>query len=237
MAERHVKYISELTQVSEINNSDVLVIDDGENNYKITWAAFKLLLGTVISFAADPDQVNYPGYIKLVLADGTELRAKASDPGKQDKLTFDNAPTENSNNPVKSGGIFTALGDKLNTENYKAFTGATQSAAGEAGIVPAPAGTNRYLSSNGIWETPDSEPTAGSQKLITSGAVKEALDNVEIDVDAQLSTLSENPIQNKVVTTELNKKAPTTDIQAGTEAQKAYHIGFYLDSDGDLCQA
>lgn len=33
--------------------------------------------------------------------------------GKQDVLTFDNAPTQNSDNPVKSGGVYTALRDKL----------------------------------------------------------------------------------------------------------------------------
>ena len=33
--------------------------------------------------------------------------------GKQDALTFDNTPTANSNNPVKSGGIKTALDDKM----------------------------------------------------------------------------------------------------------------------------
>jgi urease accessory protein UreF len=32
--------------------------------------------------------------------------------GKQDTLTFDDAPTENSNNPVKSGGIYSALTGK-----------------------------------------------------------------------------------------------------------------------------
>lgn len=32
--------------------------------------------------------------------------------GKQDALTFDDAPTESSNNPVKSGGIYTALSGK-----------------------------------------------------------------------------------------------------------------------------
>lgn len=35
--------------------------------------------------------------------------------GKQDSLTFDNSPTENSNNPVKSGGIYTALSGKQDT--------------------------------------------------------------------------------------------------------------------------
>ena len=29
--------------------------------------------------------------------------------GKQDTLTFDNAPTENSNNPVKSGGVYSGI--------------------------------------------------------------------------------------------------------------------------------
>lgn len=39
--------------------------------------------------------------------------------GKQDALTFDNAPTESSDNPVKSGGIYTALGTKMTVhDNY-----------------------------------------------------------------------------------------------------------------------
>ena len=32
--------------------------------------------------------------------------------GKQNKLTFDDTPTQSSDNPVKSGGIFTALSGK-----------------------------------------------------------------------------------------------------------------------------
>lgn len=35
--------------------------------------------------------------------------------GKQDALTFDSAPTASSNNPVTSGGIYTALADKQAT--------------------------------------------------------------------------------------------------------------------------
>ncbi len=38
--------------------------------------------------------------------------------GKQDALTFDDAPTENSNNPVKSGGIYTALSGKQATLTF-----------------------------------------------------------------------------------------------------------------------
>ena len=38
--------------------------------------------------------------------------------GKQDTLTFDNTPTQNSNNPVKSGGIKTALDGKQNSLTF-----------------------------------------------------------------------------------------------------------------------
>lgn len=38
--------------------------------------------------------------------------------GKQDALTFDNAPTKNSNNPVKSGGVYSALLGKQDTLTF-----------------------------------------------------------------------------------------------------------------------
>ena len=37
--------------------------------------------------------------------------------GKQDTLTFDNAPTENSQNPVKSGGVYTAVHNEAETRS------------------------------------------------------------------------------------------------------------------------
>ena len=45
-----------------------------------------------------------------LVAVGSELESK------QDKLTFDDVPTDNSNNPVKSNGIYDALADKANTD-------------------------------------------------------------------------------------------------------------------------
>lgn len=221
-----VKHIFELASTQVIKDTDVLVIDDGEHNYKITWQALKLLLGTVTGFSVDPDAEHYPGYLKMILADGTVFRAKPSDPDKQDKLTFDDAPTAGSNNPVKSGGIKTALDTKLDSERYVAFRGASSEAAGEAGIVPTPQQPGLYLGSAGAWIEPDAEPTQDSDRLITSGAVALALANIEIDVDDAMSETSENPVQNKVVTRKMKSTA---------QADKAYHLGFYLDSNGDLC--
>lgn len=42
--------------------------------------------------------------------------------GLQQTLTFDNAPTQNSNNPVKSGGIYTALAEKVTSEAGKGLS-------------------------------------------------------------------------------------------------------------------
>lgn len=183
-----LKYISDLTGVTTISDSDVLVIDDGSHNYKIAWSAFKALLGTVSGFAADPDQETYPGYLKITLANGTSFRAKASDPSKQDKLNFDDAPTENSSNPVKSGGVFAALSDKLDASEYVNFVGASDQSGGTAGKVPAPAaGGERYLSSTGAWQAPDSVPTDDSVHLITSGAVHNAVVLIEANFTGDYS--------------------------------------------------
>ena len=183
-----LKYISDLTGVTTINDTDVLVIDDGTHNYKISWSAFKLLLSTVTNFEADPDTTHYPGYYKITLANGTVLRAIAHDPSKQDNLTFDNVPTENSANPVKSGGVFSAMAGKMDSADYVNFTGATDQADGTSGKVPAPAaGGERYLSSSGAWQAPDSVPTDGSDKMITSDAVYEAVALIDANFSGNYS--------------------------------------------------
>ena len=79
-----------------------------------------------------------------------------------------------------------------------------------------------------LWLAPDAVPTANSKRLITSGAVFTALQNVEIDIDSAMSATSENPVQNKVINAKMTSQA---------EADAVYHMGFYVDADGDLCQA
>lgn len=215
------KYISDLTAVTSILDSDVLVIDDGAHNYKISWGALKALMATVSSMTADET-----GEIVITLANGETVSCTPHDPKKQDKLTFDDTPTANSANPVTSKGIKTALDEKMDCNKYTLFTGASKEKPGTSGIVPAPAADGKYLSSGGAWETPDSAPTEGSDKLITSGAVKAAMDNVKIAVDSDMSDSSTNPVQNKVITGKL---------KSTSRADKAYHLGFYIDADGDLC--
>lgn len=70
---------------------------------------------------------------------------------------------------------------------YGDFKGATASAAGSRGLVPAPAmgAATRYLRSDGTWQVPP-YPT----------------------IDSAISSTSANPVQNKAVSAELGKKAP-----------------------------
>ena len=60
---------------------------------------------------------------------------------KQDKLTFDTAPTANSTNPVTSGGVKTELDKKANATSLGAHTGNTdnphQVTAAQAGAIPS----------------------------------------------------------------------------------------------------
>lgn len=76
---------------------------------------------------------------------------------KQNALTFDNIPTQNSNNPVKSGGIFSTMAvpkyDAANRREY--FEGG---AAFDGNI--------------------DSSPTAGSNNAVSSGGTKAYVDSL-----------------------------------------------------------
>lgn len=87
--------------------------------------------------------------------------------GKQDRLTFDEAPTQNSTNPVTSGGIYAAL----------------QNVSVEIDAVPT-AGSTKAVQSGGVYQalqgkqntlTFDNLPTQNSQNPVTSGGVFNAL--------------------------------------------------------------
>lgn len=70
--------------------------------------------------------------------------------GKQDELTFDAVPTDGSNNPVKSNGIYDALQDKQDT------------LTGGVGIT---------ISNDVISVEADTAPRSGSNKPVESGGV------------------------------------------------------------------
>lgn len=54
-----------------------------------------------------------------------------------------------------------------------------------------------------------------------------ATDATKVIVDSAMSDSSTNPVQNGVI---------NTTLKDGTEATAEYHLGFYLDQDGNVCQ-
>ena len=110
--------------------------------------------------------------------------------GKQDKLVFDNVPTENSSNPVKSGGVFSGLAGKQDTLTFdNAPTASSDNPVKSGGIKTA-------LDAKQDTLTFDSAPTASSTNPVTSGGVKTALDAKQdtLTFDSAPTTGSNNPV-------------------------------------------
>ena len=154
------------------------------SNYTFSADVDKAALGAV---EAKADGANAAASNASATADKAEAFAKAATgaaaanakaiAGKQDKLT--------------AGANVTISGSTISATDttYGDFDGATASAAGSPGLVPAPAmgAATRYLRSDGTWQVPP-YPT----------------------IDPELSSASANPVQNKAVSSALGKKVDDT---------------------------
>lgn len=223
------KRIIDQTEVTTINNDDAFIMDSlarGTSQAKYTNVASAI--ESTLGIVDIRNKANGAMQKSVYDADNDGIVDNAE---KVNNLTVETAVPPNAvftDTVYDDTEVRTLIGQKLSIADYVNFTGATSDEAGTAGRVPAPGTVGMYLSSEGAWQAPDTEPTEDSNKLITSGAVKEALDNVEIDVDSALSPTSENPVQNKVVYAKMVSTA---------QADNTFHMGFYIDADGDLCQA
>lgn len=138
--------ISQLSAVSEVQETDVFPTVSGLATMKASAAQIKTYVTEsldandsavegsyvtavseadgVISVTREAADVNPTANSTKMLTSGG---AKAALDKKQNVLTFDNTPTENSNNPVKSGGVYTevnSLKETLENQiNYDANTG------------------------------------------------------------------------------------------------------------------
>lgn len=125
---------------------------------------------------------------------------------KQAVLTFDNAPTSGSNNPVKSGGIYTALQGKQDTLTFdEAPTEDSDNPVKSGGVYAA-------LENKQDTLTFDNAPTEDSDNPVKSGGVFEALaekqDTLTFDNEPVLN--SDNPVKSGGVYTGLIKKLEKT---------------------------
>ena len=113
--------------------------------------------------------------------------------GKQNKLTFDTAPTANSTNPVTSGGVKTELDKKANATSLGAHTGNTdnphQVTAAQAGADPTgtAASTVSAHNSSSTAHSDIRTALAGKEAAGAAAAVQGNLDDHEGNTTAHIT--------------------------------------------------
>jgi len=151
--------------------------------------------------------------IDAVTVNGLTLTSqeKSSWNEKQDALTFDSIPTENSDNPVKSGGVYEMIVDNeyvistaLNDLNDRLLDVEGNSLTSESDPVfmssPASSITVANISAWNAKQdalTFDSLPTENSDNMVKSGALYTVLTNTELVVATALNDLNQRVSSNQ----------------------------------------
>lgn len=118
---------------------------------------------TVLSAVAGAQEALDAKADKTALNDKADVTALQSGlAGKQDKLTFDTTPKQNSKNPVESGGVYTSLAGKVDTATY---TSGLAGKADASALTTGLAGKQDKITLNGILKG-----NGTSVVLATSGA-------------------------------------------------------------------
>lgn len=238
------KRIKDLTSKTTLVDADVLVTDNASDNTskKITFANFctqlltKLKLGVITtghylegnSVAEDLSNLDgqiyenesaISGKIDDISYSNAGVLTKTVGSDSSNVMSTDSVPTDSSVNPVQSGGVYTALSDKvdkvdgkgLSTEDYttneKTKLDGIESGA-EVNVQPDWSQTDNseddYIKNKPTLGTAATKNytaavTDGSQNLITSGGVY-------------------------------------SEMTGNNSNYGKYHLELYIDSDGDICQ-
>ena len=110
------KTIDQLPTKDTLNNNDLIPVDDGEQTYKVLFSTIIASIPGVTGVALSQDGQSI---VVTIRGQQNPVIITTHDNSKQDVLTFDNEPTQNSNNPVKSGGVYaadTALANAIQLE-------------------------------------------------------------------------------------------------------------------------
>ena len=141
------KTIDQLPSKETLSNNDMFPVDDGEQTYKILFSKFLEAIPGVVSVTQSQDGQS----IVVQPRTGNPVTITIHDNTKQNVLTFDNTPTQNSSNPVKSSGIYTAdqaLASAINEEaqtareTEAALAGRLNTAEGYIQSLGTASGTN-----------------------------------------------------------------------------------------------
>lgn len=125
---------------------------------------------------------------------------------KQNKLTFDTTPTENSTNPVTSGGLYEAF-QNIPTPTDVVTTSTFNNAISQINAKDSAQdiSISQLQSTKQDNLTFDSTPTSGSNNPVTSDGIYQALQNIPLPTDAVTTSTFNNAIS------EINAKDSAQD--------------------------
>lgn len=164
------KTIDQLPVKQSVAANDLFPVDDGAQSYAMTFATLLAGIPGLTGVALTQDGKG----IVFTFRDGTTQTITPTDSGKQDVLTFDNVPTQNSSNPVKSGGVFSAIGtvaDAVAEETQRA-TGAESAIAQAAADAATAAGNAQTTADNAATAAGNAQTTADNAVRAASGAAE-----------------------------------------------------------------
>lgn len=215
--------ITDLPVKTTIQSTDVIAVDDGSHTYQMTYEKFLQLVPMVSAFGKNDTTgelcitLTNGQQLKIIPHDPQKQDKQLSSPitvdgtakttveacltalntyigTKQNSLTFDNVPSAGSNNPVKSGGVYSALEEKADAID---LDGKVDKVSGKG------LSTEDYTTAE---KTKLSSVQTGAEANVQSdwNQTNEAADDYiknkpDLTVDDELSPTSENPVQNKVI--------------------------------------
>lgn len=197
------------------------------------------MVGADASGAAAAVQSNLDGHEGDTTAHITAAeRTKWND--KQDKLTFDTAPTANSTNPVTSGGVKAELGKKANATSLGAHTGNTdnphQVTAVQAGADPAGTGKSEAASAVSAHNSSSAAHSdirtalAGKETAGAAATVQGNLDDHEADTTKHVTAAERtawNAKSGKAVSFTVTLAAASWSSKAQTVSNANFLTGAY----------
>lgn len=135
---------------------------------------------------------NYNDLSNLPQINGETLAGNktAENLGLQDALTFDSVPTEDSTNPVESGGVYNALAGKQDNLTFDDDpTENSTNPVKSGGVYNALAGKQDNLTFDGVYNA--STNKAATESTVTNAIAGLDVSALSVDADETISSISE----------------------------------------------
>lgn len=236
-------------EITSENKLDADLVDDAESTNKFvtaqekeTWNAKQNAIDSSHKLSSDlVDDTNHTH--KFVTSSEKETWN-----GKQDALTFDNIPTSGSDNPVKSGGIYTELAGKVNTSDIIPSSQGIPASPTDITVPSMKLVADTYVPNSSLVEVVDN----GAKNLlnvaensVTASAAGFVVPETEIELEANktyvisysaTATARSNFVAYSAIPTSASNKVVDVVIEAASSVVGQNSIEFTPSANVKVCK-